>query len=81
MSATLSLLSGIWPYLALAGAALVAFLGYGAKQKSAGRKEQAARQAAADKKAADTSHRIDAEVDALKPKDAREELKRWSPKP
>lgn len=73
-----ALLSGLWPYLIMAGAALVAFLGYGAHQRSVGRQEQAAKQAEADKKAADTAHRIDAEVDALKPKDAREELKKWS---
>lgn len=76
-----TLLASLWPYLAIAGAALVAFLGYGAKQKAAGRKEQAAKQAAADKKAADTAHRIDQEVDALNPADAREELKRWGRKP
>lgn len=73
-------IASLWPYLAIAVAALAAFLGYGAKQKAAGRKEQAAKQAAADKKAADTAHRIDAEVDALKPKDARDELKTWGRK-
>lgn len=78
MSVITGLLGSLWPYLALAGAALVAFLGYGAKQKAAGRKEQATKQAAADKKAADTAHRIDAEVDALKPSDARAELKKWT---
>lgn len=73
-----AILASLWPYFAIAGAALVAFLGYGAKQKAAGRKEQAAKQAAADKKAADTAHRIDQEVEALKPADARAELKKWS---
>lgn len=71
------ILASLWPYLAIAGAALAVFLGYGAKQKAVGRKEQAANQAAADKKAADTAHKIDAEVDALKPSDARVELKKW----
>lgn len=75
-----ALFSSFLPYILMAGAALVALFGYGAHQKSAGRKEQAAKQAAADKKAADTAHRIDAEVDALKPADAREELKKWSRK-
>ena len=75
-----SLFSSLWPYLAAAGAGLVALWGVWAKAKSAGRKEQAAKQLAADKKAADTAHRIEAEVDALKPKDARDELKTWGRK-
>ncbi len=72
------LLAPFIPYLLMAGAALVALFGYGAHQKAQGRKEQIAKQAAADRAASDKARRIDDEVDALKPSDVREELKKWS---
>lgn len=74
----MSLLSSIWPYLAMAGAALVAFLGYGIQQRSAGRKEQVAKQAAADAKARREADEIQNDVGAMPPDKRREELRKWS---
>ena len=73
-----ALLSGIWPYILIAGAAIGAAWAALASARRAGRQEQAAKQAEADQRAADTAHRIDTEVDAMKPGNAREELKKWS---
>lgn len=72
-----ALFASLLPYLLMAGAALVAFLGYGAHQKSAGRKEQAAKQAAADKAARDIGDQVENDIGALPKGAAREELRKW----
>jgi hypothetical protein len=73
-----ALFTSLMPYLLMVGAAVVAFVGYGVQQRMAGKRAAKVEQAIAEKKAVDTARKIDAEVDALKPADVREELKKWS---
>lgn len=65
------------PYI-IAGVGVVgALLAAWFRAKSLGRKEQAAKQAAADARAVNTAKQVQTQVDTLKPEDARKELKSW----
>lgn len=61
--------------IGVAGAILVAWF----RAKAVGRKEQAAKQAADDAKAVNQAKQVQTQVEALKPDDARKELKSWDP--
>jgi hypothetical protein len=58
------LFSDIWPILIAAGGAIVAFLGYGARQRSKGRREQDRKHKEADhEKAANIRNLVERERD------------------
>lgn len=59
--------------IGIAGAVLAGWL----RAKSLGRKEEKAKQAAAEAQAVNQANQVQGQVDALKPKDARDELKEW----
>lgn len=71
-------MSGLAPYLIAAIGALVAIIAAYARGRLTGAKLERADQAAAEKKARDVADQVDNDVGALPPKDAREELKKWS---
>lgn len=78
MTALLSgLLGQFWPYIVggigIAGTLLAGWL----RAKAIGRKEQREKQAAAEAKAVASAKQVQTQVDALKPDDARKELKSW----
>ena len=78
MSVIIAFLStSLGKYVLGAGAALIAAIGWGIKQRMAGKAAERAAQAAADTKAVKTANQVQANVDALKPDDARKELKSW----
>jgi len=65
-------------YILGAGAALIAAIAWGIKQRMAGKAAERARQAAADAKAVNAAKQVQTNVDAMKPDDARKELDKWS---
>ncbi len=70
----LSLIEHLWPYLlAAGGAGLMLWRAY-----AAGKKAEKAKQAEAELEARDIADRIDDDVGAIPPADARKELGRWS---
>jgi hypothetical protein len=71
-------MSGLTPYLIAAIGALAAIIAAYARGRLTGAKLERADQAAAEKKARDVADQVDNDVGALPPKDAREELKKWS---
>ena len=71
-------MSGLTPYLIAAIGALVAIIAAYTRGRLTGAKLERATQAAAEKKARDVADQVDNDVGALPPKDAREELKKWS---
>ena len=69
----LSLIEHLWPYLlAAGGAGLMLWRTY-----AAGRKAEKAKQAEAELEARDIADRIDNDVGAIPPADARKELRKW----
>jgi len=73
-----ALLSGLVPYLAAALGALATVVIAYARGRATGAQLERATRAAAEKKARDVADQVDNEVGAMAPKEAREELKRWS---
>ena len=70
----LSLIEHLWPYLlAAGGAGLMLWRAY-----ASGKKAEKAKQAEAELEARDIADRIDNDVGAIPPADARKELGRWS---
>jgi len=70
----LSLIEQLWPYLlAAGGAGLMLWRAY-----ASGKKAEKAKQAEAELEARDIADRIDNDVGAIPPADARKELGRWS---
>lgn len=70
----LSLIEHLWPYLlAAGGAGLMLWRAY-----AAGKKAEKAKQVEAEMEARDIADRIDNDVGAIPPADARKELGRWS---
>ena len=70
----LSLIEHLWPYLlAAGGAGLMLWRAY-----ATGKKAEKAKQAEAELEARDIADRIDNDVDAVPPADARKELGKWS---
>lgn len=63
-----------WPYIAAIGAALALLW----QQRRAGAKAERAKQAEREAEARDIADKVDNDVGALPPADARKELKRWS---
>jgi hypothetical protein len=61
-------------YILGAGVAIIAALGWGVKQRMAGKAAERARQAAADAKAKADANQVRTQVDAMKPSDVRAEL-------
>jgi hypothetical protein len=73
-----ALLSGLVPYLIAAGGALIAFFAYGARQRVVGAQRERVAQAEREKAARDVADQVDNDIGAMPPKDAREELRKWS---
>lgn len=70
----LSLIEHLWPYLlAAGGAGLMLWRAY-----ASGKKAEKAKQAEAELEARDIADRIDNDVGAIPPADARKELGKWS---
>ena len=70
----LSLIEHLWPYLlAAGGAGLMLWRAY-----AAGKKAEKAKQSEAELEARDIADRIDNDVGAVPPADARKELGKWS---
>lgn len=67
-------LASAWPLGAVIVAALIAYLA----GRSAGARLEREHRAAAERKARDIADQVDNDVGAMPPKDAREELRRWS---
>lgn len=63
-----------WPYVAAVGAALLLVL----QQRRAGAKAERAKQAEREAKTRDIADKVDNDVGALPPADARKELGKWS---
>lgn len=63
-----------WPYVAAVGAALLLVL----QQRRAGAKAERAKQAEREAEARDIADKVDNDVGALPPADARKELGKWS---
>jgi len=63
-----------WPYIAAIGAALALLW----QQRRAGAKAERAKQAEREAEARDIADKVDNDVGALPPADARKELGRWS---
>ncbi len=69
----LTLIERLWPYLlAASGAGLMLWRAY-----ASGRKAEKAKQAEAELEARDIADRIDNDVGAIPPADARKELRKW----
>jgi hypothetical protein len=73
-----ALVSGLVPYLVAALGALAAAIIAYARGRITGAKLERASQAEAEKQASDVADQVDNDVGAMPPKEAREELKRWS---
>ena len=71
-------MSGLVPYLIAAVGALAAIIAAYARGRLTGARLERADQAEQEKKASHVADQIDNDVGAMPPKDAREELKRWS---
>jgi hypothetical protein len=71
-------MSGLVPYLIAAVSALGFMLAAYARGRLTGARLERADQAEREKRARDVADQVDNDVGALPPKDAREELKRWS---
>jgi len=78
MSALLALAGPFIPYIIGGVGVVTALLAAWFRAKALGRREQAAKQAAADAKAVDAAKQVQTNVDAMKPDDARKELDKWS---
>lgn len=63
-----------WPYIAAIGAALALLW----QQRRAGAKAERAKQAEREAEARDIADKVDNDVGALQPADARKELGKWS---
>jgi len=77
MSAVLTFLLGNPTVLGI-GAAILAALGWGVRQRLAGERSEQARQAAAEAAARDIADRVQNDIGALPAATAREELKAWA---
>ncbi len=77
MSALLSFLLGN-PTLLGIGAAILAALGWGVRQRLAGERSERARQAAAEAAAHDIADQVQNDIGALPAATARKELKSWA---
>jgi hypothetical protein len=77
MSALLSFLLGN-PTLLGVGAAILAALGWGVRQRLAGERSERARQAAAEAAAHDIADQVQNDIGALPAATARKELKSWA---
>jgi len=78
MSIILAFLStSLGKYVLGAGAALIAAIGWGIKQRMAGKAEERAKQAAAETAAVNSAKQVQTQVDQMKPDDARKELGTW----
>lgn len=77
MSALLSFLLGN-PTLLGIGAAILAALGWGVRQRLAGERGERARQAAAEAAAHDVADQVQNDIGALPAATARKELKSWA---
>jgi hypothetical protein len=71
-------LSGIWGYLAAAGAALVAILAVLAKAKQSGREEVITKQAQKEVENVKEAQKVDRTVATRKPDDVRKRLSKYS---
>lgn len=67
------------PTILAIGAAIIGALGFGFQQRRAGAKAEKAKQAAAETKAINSAKQVQDQVDAMKPDDARKELREWKP--
>lgn len=77
MSALLSFLLGNPTVLGI-GAAILAALGWGVRQRLAGERSERARQAAAEAAAHDIADQVQNDIGALPAATARKELKSWA---
>jgi hypothetical protein len=77
MSALLSFLLGN-PTLLGVGAAILAALGWGVRQRLAGERSERSRQAAAEAAAHDIADQVQNDIGALPAATARKELKSWA---
>ncbi|WP_137934343.1 ABC transporter permease [Mesorhizobium comanense] len=77
MSALLSFLLGN-PTLLGIGAAILAALGWGVRQRLAGERAERARQAATEAAARDIASQVQNDIGALPPAAARKELRSWA---
>lgn len=77
MSALLSFLLGN-PTVLGVGAAILAALGWGLRQRLAGERAERARQAATEAAARDIASQVQNDIGALPPEVARKELKSWA---
>lgn len=77
MGALMSALAPLLPYLLAAGAALIAILGYGAKQRRAGAASERAKVQAAENQAIKDKKEKSDEIDSLAPADVDTRFDRW----
>jgi hypothetical protein len=77
MSALLSFLLGN-PEIVAIGAAIVAALGWGVRQRLQGRRDERASQAAAETAARDVADQVQNDIGVLPAATARKELKSWA---
>lgn len=73
-------MSALWPYIAAAGAAILALIGVYIKGQSAGSTKERAKQLQERQDARDVADEVDSDIGLLTPDKKREELGRWSPK-
>jgi hypothetical protein len=78
---TALLLGGLGKYLAIGGAALLAFIAAILKARNSGAALERAKQAAAESSAIQEAKRIDEAVAGNSPDKNREELAKWSKRP
>lgn len=71
-------MTGLWPYIAAAGAAILALIGVYVKGQSAGSTKERAKQLQERQEARDVADEVDADIGMLTPDAKREALKKWS---
>lgn len=70
-------MSALWPYIAAAGAAILALIGVYVKGQSAGSTKERAKQMSDDLAARDMADRAEDSVAAMTPEQRKEALKQW----
>lgn len=70
-------MSALWPYIAAAGAAILALLGVYIKGQSAGATKERNKQLQERQEARDVADEVDSDIGAMPPDAKREALKKW----